>query len=237
MAKRQSLSDKIRELEADNARLMEQLKAAHTQIESHNGSVDDAFLESGSRKQMESEIEKWKGLYKAKELHNKSLQDQLTEIKRAYQKTMEQLEAERQKTLYSTTMEEHLREQLDGTNKILEKVLENRKKAGRKPVEQTAAFARFSELYDSGSSRKEIEDIMGISDATYFRYQKLKRESEISINELMPGDIVTVQCLDDDRPMKGTVCRDSSGKLYVEGSNGVEHYPSGTDKVVRIGHK
>lgn len=156
MAKR--LSDRVKELEAENARLMEQLKTAHTKIESYSNASDDAFLESGSKRQMESEIEKWKGLYKAKESHNKSLQEQLTAVKKAYQEAVEQLE--------------QLKEQRSESKR-------NERGAGRKPTEQTARFAQFCELYNSGSSRKEIEDILGITDATYFRYQKLKRDRNL----------------------------------------------------------
>lgn len=150
------------------------------------------------------------------EAENARLQEQLTEVQQAYQEASEQLE--------------QLKEQRSESKR-------NERGAGRKPTEQTAGFAQFCELYNSGSSRKEIEATLGIKDATYFRYQKLKRDRSVSVADLIPRDIVMLQCLDEDESVKGTVCRDSSGKLYIKGFDGCEHYPSGTDKIIRIGHE
>lgn len=147
------------------------------------------------------------------EAENARLMEQLTEVKKAYQEVAEQLEEQRSESV------------------------RNPRGAGRKPTEQTAGFAQFCELYNSGSSRKEIEATLGIKDATYFRYQKLKRDRSVSVADLIPRDIVMLQCLDEDESVKGTVCRDSSGKLYIKGFDGCEHYPSGTDKIIRIGHE
>ena len=148
------------------------------------------------------------------EAENVRLQEQLTEVQQAYQEASEQLEQLKEKQSESKR---------------------NPRGAGRKPTEQTA---RFCKLYDSGSSRKEIENIMGITDSTYFRYLKLHRAGHPNINDIAEDDIIAVRCIDDDVVIKGKVCKDSSGRLYMvyadKSSDEIVYYPGGSDELLEI---
>lgn len=151
------------------------------------------------------------------EAENARLMEQLTEVQQAYQEASEQLEQFKEKQSESKR---------------------NERGAGRKPTEQTAVFIRFCKLYDSGSSRKEIESIMGITDSTYFRYLKLHREGHPTIDDVVEDDIIAVRCIDDDVVIKGKVCKDSSGRLYMvyadKFSDEIVYYPGGSDELLEI---
>lgn len=151
------------------------------------------------------------------EAENARLQEQLTEVQQAYQEASEQLEQLKEKRSESKR---------------------NERGAGRKPTEQTARFAQFCKLYDSGTVRKEIESIMGITDSTYFRYLKLHRAGHPNINDIAEDDIISVRCIDCDEPIKGKVCKDSSGRLYMvyadKFSDEIVYYPGGSDELLEI---
>ena len=73
---------------------------------------------------------------------------------------------------------------LEAENQQLKEQLrvKNQRNAGRKKADQkwVASYVTFCELYDAGSSKVAIQKQMGISDATFYRYQKLKRDTDLT---------------------------------------------------------
>ena len=78
--------------------------------------------------------------------------------------------------------------ELERENEQLKKQLQkkNQRNAGRKKADEkwVKGYSTFCKLQDSGATKAAIQQEMKISDATFYRYQKLKRDTSISLREI-----------------------------------------------------
>lgn len=63
-----------------------------------------------------------------------------------------------------------------------ESLKQNKSKAGRRPNDEkwTAKLKAFAAMKDAGAKREEIQDKLGMSRATYFRFNKIYSEGQLN---------------------------------------------------------
>ena len=147
---KKDLELKIDELQKIIIEKDRELELAYQKINELQDSADKDFLGSPCHKQYEQELEVLKESQKSAE-HRLQL---------------------------SVQREEKLRNRIEELEKSAVRK-HNERNAGRKPADEkwVASFNRFSALYESQKSMKEIMGETGMSRATYFRYKKLYEDT------------------------------------------------------------